>query len=130
MEPAKYDTAEIKSQALMARKVKPTHYIFALDESYSMQGSNWDQLMKAMRSNIQQIVNINQNSTQTISIFKFNDGVSLVAQNENPSKFDMNRVVFEGGVTAFAPAFELGYRLMQRTSDVSTVFVLVSDGEA
>ena len=43
MEPVKYDTAEIKSQALMALKVKPTHYIFfALDESYSMQGSNWD----------------------------------------------------------------------------------------
>ena len=42
MEFAKYDTAELKSQALMSAKAKPTHYIFALDESGSMSGSSWD----------------------------------------------------------------------------------------
>lgn len=36
MDPAKYDAAELKIQTLMTKKINPTHYIFALDESYSM----------------------------------------------------------------------------------------------
>jgi secreted protein with Ig-like and vWFA domain len=60
MDPANYDTAELKLQTLMSKKTKPIHYIFALDESGSMSGSRWDELMKAMRINIQQIVNVNR----------------------------------------------------------------------
>lgn len=40
MGPANYDTEELKLQA-GKRKVKPTHYIFALDESGSMVGRRW-----------------------------------------------------------------------------------------
>ena len=40
----------------------------------------------------------------------------------------MSRIVKRSGGTDFAPALELGLKIMQNTPDVDNVFILVSDG--
>lgn len=42
----------------------------------------------------------------------------------------MSRIVYGGGGTDFAPALDLGLKIMQNTPDVDNVFILVSDGAA
>jgi hypothetical protein len=52
----KFEMKYVKSNALDAQKAamndKPTHYIFALDDSGSMQGQKWKDLMMAYKTAI------------------------------------------------------------------------------
>ena len=43
---------QVDKQKLFAAGLSPTHYIFALDDSGSMSGSKWSDLMSAFKSTI------------------------------------------------------------------------------
>ncbi len=60
----------------MSQGLKPTNYIFALDESGSMSGDRWDTLIRAMKDNIALISSYNRLENQYISIFKFSSSVT------------------------------------------------------
>ncbi len=47
MQFVKYETAEIIEQT--KRAIRPINYIFALDESGSMSGKQWENLIKSLK---------------------------------------------------------------------------------
>jgi hypothetical protein len=84
MEFLEYSRENIKKLSRPLVTVRPTNYIFALDESYSMQGNPWDELVKAIKSNISEISVLNKCKNQYLSILKFNTGTTPVCEFVQP----------------------------------------------
>jgi hypothetical protein len=79
-----YSRDNIKKFSKLPVKIRPTNYIFALDESGSMSGNSWDELVKAIKSNISEISALNKYKNQSLSIFKFNGGTTPVCECVQP----------------------------------------------
>lgn len=89
----RYGMKFVKANTVSAQNVlvvEPTHYIFALDDSGSMEGEKWQNLMFAFGTAIDKIKSIpNSEANIKISILVFNSRCRNVQTNVSPSKVNL-----------------------------------------
>ena len=125
------------SEELATRKtsqVQGYHVVFVLDESYSMSGEPWQDLVAAVNSFLH--VRLDSGAQDVISIVPFSDCARIACQMQPLADVcaQLSSLLrFQGGGTSFSPAIAQAHKvfahgLMQ--AEYSPLLVFMSDGGA
>jgi uncharacterized protein YegL len=108
------------------------HVVFVLDESGSMQGTPWDQLVEALRSFVQ--VRIDLGATDVVSVVQFDDRAHTTLRRVTLAAAKSAQLPFKGGGTSFKPALAEAQRVIieskatAASAALPTMVVFMSDG--
>lgn len=105
----KYNLQYVDSNKSQPQKkiLSNIHFILAVDESGSMSGKPWNDLLVSLNQLVERIKKMeNSNNLYRISLIKFNDNATLVFENQAPNKVNIN-IPYSGGNTSFDPPFNL-----------------------
>jgi hypothetical protein len=107
------------------------HYIFAVDDSGSMIGTPWNNLIQSLKETMEKIKAKDANKNKTkVSLMVFNSNLSMICENEIPSKVNTNPP-FKGGGTNFALPFSKAAEIAGKyISNSVIVFIFMTDGGA
>lgn len=119
-------TQELKRYIPYPYRCYCSHWVYALDESGSMNGTRWNTLVDTMDDNVQSIPNTGRNFVTT---FEF----STDAQNPNyyhrfPPALISPILNFDGGWTDFNDALDKAIDIINTFPNENTYFYLVTDG--
>ena len=120
------------NQAQTQIAVSGIHFIFALDESGSMNGRKWSDLIKALTSTLEDIKKFSSSSSNNkISILNFETDYRIIYEREEPNNIDIHKIQYGGGGTSFEPVFNAAYRIASKTIASETIyFIFMTDGHA
>ncbi|CAF0919988.1 unnamed protein product [Didymodactylos carnosus] len=123
------------------------HYILLLDNSASMAGDRWKNLVAGVNVLIK--ARMLNGTNDRVTIITFDHRATFFCANQTMKDIDITKIVFTGGATNFSPAFQLVIDTLQsaarqNTSGAATdadaatattpnlkhIIVLMSDGEA
>ncbi len=105
------------------------HFVFCLDESGSMMGQRWQDVMQAYRGHLERR-RIDQGVTDIVSVITF-DHEPRLAVDRAPLPSAPATVPFNGGGTIFSGALQQALRQFQQTaSTYKSVLIFMSDGQA
>lgn len=114
------------------RSQKGVHFVFVMDESGSMQGSPWQELVNAYTAFL-----IQRGSDQTayydmVSVVQFNGGARITMSNRPLHQAAANTSLHHGGGgTSFSPAMQEACKIMNGASmEQQVCLVFMSDGQA
>jgi hypothetical protein len=82
-----FNKADIQKQGVSNA---PIHYIFALDDSGSMNGSNWSNLINSFTQTINRIKAKDSNNSARVSTIVFCDTARLEGENLIPALVNTN----------------------------------------
>jgi len=103
------------------------HVIFCLDESGSMMGKPWNDLMDSYRGYIDRRI-ANQGALDVVSVITFNRSARLQIDAQ-PISTVAQSISYSGGGTAFAPPLNQALKCMNETKSGTTpLLVFMSDG--
>ncbi len=108
---------------------KPLFLIYALDESGSMRGSKWNELMVAFKKSITTVQKMAAKDPQIkVSVMTFNEGCSVKYNFISPSSINPN-IPYGNGGTDFSPVFQQAITMMQNhVSSYLVKFIFMTDG--
>jgi hypothetical protein len=114
--------------------IKPTNIclIFALDESGSMGGQRWNDLMTAYKKAITEFINSPAKSKIRVTLMLFDSSCRIIQESVLPDSVNMSPP-FGGGGTAYTPVFQNFLNmskkyLVDKSSTIKLVFM--TDGGA
>jgi len=106
---------------------KSHHFVFCLDESGSMNGSPWQQLMAALQGFIRQRTN-DQATADIISVVQFDSRARCTVNQATLAAFPA-QLAFSGGGTCFAPALHQADALISQAPARSVpIMIFMTDG--
>ena len=116
--------------AVLANK-DVTHYVLILDDSYSMNGTPWNQLKSATDEFLKALSNSREANSSKVSCVIYNDKSRIAFENEAPSLSLQHKIQYKGGLTEYAPALRDAGSICSRYSDQCSkiVFYFMSDGQ-
>ena len=119
----------VVDQAVLGGKAA-VHYILILDDSYSMEGRAWADLRNASDAFLQALVNSREADSCKVSCVIYNSDARIAFEGERPSLGLIDKIRFQGGGTAYAPAIGLAQSICGRAAENSEkfVFYFMSDG--
>merc|ERR1719362_1759765 len=100
------------------------HFVFCMDDSGSMSGRPWQELLKAYQAFLDD--RLKQSEDDIISIIVFNNKSRIEAQGV-PLKSRPNPKFVSGG-TSFGPPLEDAMKVMSEVADGTPILVFMSDG--
>lgn len=105
------------------------HYIFALDESGSMRGERWANLLTSFRETINKLKEQDAGRKDNkVSLIKFESNARMVCENQSPDQIDTN-LECKGGGTEFDPPFIMAADIATKYIEHATViFIFMTDG--
>ncbi len=105
------------------------HWVFALDESGSMGGSKWADLVNLMTDIRNDLVTVPR---QYMSVFEFNHFASpaLAIHELDQTFIPASELTFNGGGTNFAAALTKAHEIISGYKYEDTCFVIITDGAA
>ncbi len=104
------------------------HIVFCLDESGSMSGQKWQEVLTAYQQLLSRRRS-DQSEEDLVSVVTFNSTASTVCEavplTNAPSSF-----TYRGGGTSFAPALQVAHQLhANQPSDCTPLLIFMSDGD-
>lgn len=91
---------------MQLKKSRPVHFIFALDESGSMYGEPWNDLIKALSETIDRIKPL---KNAHISVINFNTKAEIIKERVLCTEVNPSHIPYRCGGTSFKAAFEKVY---------------------
>jgi len=104
------------------------HFVFVLDESGSMSGSPWDELVRAYTIFLNKRLSDQMGVNDIISIIQFDDNARTTVEGISIHAAP-RQLHCRGGGTIFAPALQQARNLIATTKDIP-VLIFMSDGNA
>jgi hypothetical protein len=132
----KFEMKYVKSNALDAQKAamsatttQPTHYIFALDDSGSMYGQKWSDLMTSYKTAIEAIRKIgNAETSIKVSVLIEGSTCQLFQENSTPKNVNLNVIPRMSG-NNFADTFGKACNLMTKyVGSAKIKYIFMTDG--
>jgi Mg-chelatase subunit ChlD len=106
---------------------KRRHFIFMLDDSGSMGGQPWQDLMNAYNGFLD--TKIRENSSDLVSVLTYNNNAIIHLQAVDVGSARRFNVPFRSGGTVFHVAFTTAEPLILKACDAIPIMVFMSDGE-
>ncbi|CAF0730234.1 unnamed protein product [Adineta steineri] len=108
------------------------HYILLLDNSGSMKGTPWDNLLAACQVLIK--ARVDGGTIDHLTVITFNEKADLFCSDQPMKSVNISKVACTKKGTDFEPAFKLVYNVLEsskeKNSSLKHVIVFMSDGEA
>lgn len=128
---AKTDFKDLYDATKVTVGSKGSHVVFCLDESGSMDGKPWQDLMAAFRSFLQRRAD-HGGSHDLVSVVQFGSSARISVKMQTVAQILSNAdLSFMGGGTEFRPALNFAKQLFQMSAqmDLEPVFIFMSDGQ-